>query len=141
MRSKALSVARASRHWALPVRQCFLKTRSRLLSWTGVITMRANVDGKVIVTCAGRSSIHTPSMSEYLPVTAAEIAESAIGAAEAGAAVVHLHARNPEDGRADQTPEAFAPILKAIKSRSNVVLNITTGGSPLIPLSPPLPPA
>ncbi len=103
--------------------------------------MRANVDGKVIVTCAVTGSIHTPSMSEYLPVTAAEIAESAIGAAEAGAAVVHLHARNPEDGRADQTPEAFAPILKAIKSRSNVVVNITTGGSPYIPLEQRVRPA
>ena len=85
---------------------------------------------KVIITCAITGSIHTPSMSPHLPVTAQQIAESAIGAAEAGAAIVHLHARNPEDGRPDQTPEAFEPFLKVIKQRSNVVANITTGGAP-----------
>ena len=85
---------------------------------------------KVIISCAITGSIHTPSMSPYLPVTAAEIAESALGAAEAGAAIVHLHARNPEDGRPDQSPEAFEPFLKIIKQASNVVVNITTGGSP-----------
>ena len=69
-------------------------------------------------------------MSPHLPVTAEEIADAAIGAAEAGAAIVHLHARNPQDGRPDQTPEAFAPFLKVIKQRSNVVVNITTGGAP-----------
>jgi uncharacterized protein (DUF849 family) len=63
-------------------------------------------------------------------VSAADIAEAAVGAAEAGAAIVHLHARNPADGRPDQTPEAFAPFLKEIKHRSNVVVNLTTGGSP-----------
>jgi uncharacterized protein (DUF849 family) len=69
-------------------------------------------------------------MSPYLPVTAAEIAESALGAAEAGAAIVHLHARNPVDGRPDQTPEAFEPFLRVIKQSSGVVVNLTTGGSP-----------
>jgi len=69
-------------------------------------------------------------MSPHLPVTAAEIAESALDAAEAGAAIVHLHARNPEDGRPDQSPEAFEPFLKVIKQASNVVVNLTTGGSP-----------
>jgi uncharacterized protein (DUF849 family) len=83
---------------------------------------------KVIITCAVTGSIHTPSMSPHLPVTAEEIADAAIGAAEAGAAVVHLHARNPKDGRPDQSPEAFAPFLKVIKQRSGVVVNITTGG-------------
>jgi uncharacterized protein (DUF849 family) len=68
-------------------------------------------------------------MSPYIPITAQEIADAAIGAAEAGAAVVHLHARNPKDGRPDQTPEAFAPFLKVIKQRSGVVVNITTGGA------------
>ena len=63
-------------------------------------------------------------------MTAQEIADAAIGAAEAGAAIVHLHARNPQDGRPDQTPEAFAPFLKVIKQRSGVVVNITTGGAP-----------
>ena len=85
---------------------------------------------KVIITCAVTGSIHTPSMSPHLPITAQEIADAAIGAAEAGAAIVHLHARNPQDGRPDQTPEAFLPFLKVIKQRSNVVVNITTGGSP-----------
>ena len=84
---------------------------------------------KVIVTCAVTGSIHTPSMSPHLPVTAAEIVEAAIGAAEAGAAIVHLHARNPADGRPDQSPEAFAPFLKVIKQRANCVMNITTGGA------------
>src|SRR5436190_8941460 len=82
---------------------------------------------KVIITCAVTGSIHTPSMSPHLPITASEIADAAIGAAEAGAAVVHLHARNPKDGRPDQSPEAFAPFLKVIKQRSNCVINITTG--------------
>ena len=85
---------------------------------------------KVIISCAITGSIHTPSMSPHLPVTADEIAASALGAAEAGAAIVHLHARNPEDGRPDQSPEAFEPFLKRIKQASNVVINLTTGGSP-----------
>jgi uncharacterized protein (DUF849 family) len=84
---------------------------------------------KVIITCAVTGSIHTPSMSPYLPVTAEEIADAAVGAAEAGAAIVHLHARNPKDGRPDQSPEAFAPFLKSIKQRTGCVVNITTGGA------------
>jgi uncharacterized protein (DUF849 family) len=87
---------------------------------------------KVIITCAVTGAIHTPSMSSHIPITAQEIADAAIGAAEAGAAIVHLHARNPHDGRPDQTPEAFAPFLKEIKRRSNVVVNLTTGGSPFM---------
>ncbi len=85
---------------------------------------------RIIISCAVTGAIHTPSMSPYLPVTAEQIADSAIAAAEAGAAVVHLHARNPIDGRPDQTPEGFAPFLKAIKERSDCVVNITTGGAP-----------
>ncbi|MEJ1158389.1 3-keto-5-aminohexanoate cleavage protein [Prosthecomicrobium sp. N25] len=84
---------------------------------------------KVVITCAVTGSIHTPSMSPHLPVTPEEIAEAAIGAAEAGAAIVHLHARNPVDGRPDQTPEAFAPFLSRIKQASDVVVNLTTGGA------------
>ena len=87
---------------------------------------------KVIITCAVTGSIHTPSMSPYLPVTAQEIADAAVGAAEAGAAIVHLHARNPVDGRPDQRVEAFEPILRSIKQRSGVVINLTTGGAPLM---------
>ena len=85
---------------------------------------------KVMITCAVTGAIHTPSMSPYLPITAEEIADAAIGAAEAGAALVHVHARNPKTGQPDQTPEAFLPFLKVIKQRSNCVLNITTGGAP-----------
>src|ERR1700678_802884 len=85
---------------------------------------------KVIITCAVTGAIHTPSMSPPLPVTPEQIADAAIGAAEAGAAIVHLHARNPEDGQPDQSPEAFEPFLRVIKQSSNVVVNLTTGGSP-----------
>ena len=85
---------------------------------------------KVIITCAITGSIHTPSMSPYLPVTPQEIADAAVAAAEAGAAIVHLHARDPKTGKPDQSPEAFAPFLKVIKQRSNCVVNITTGGAP-----------
>jgi uncharacterized protein (DUF849 family) len=85
---------------------------------------------KVIISCAITGSIHTPSMSPHLPVTAEQIASSALEAADAGAAIVHLHARNPQDGRPDQSPEAFEPFLRVIKQSSNVVVNLTTGGSP-----------
>ncbi|HEX7157244.1 MAG TPA: 3-keto-5-aminohexanoate cleavage protein [Burkholderiaceae bacterium] len=85
---------------------------------------------KVIITCAVTGAIHTPSMSPYLPVTADEIAAGALGAAEAGAAIVHLHARDPRDGRPSQEPELFTPFLKKIKAASNVVINLTTGGAP-----------
>src|SRR5262249_53872109 len=96
---------------------------------------------KVIITCAITGSIHTPSMSPHLPVTAEEIADAAIGAAEAGAAVVHLHARDPRDGRPDQSPEAFAPFLKVIKQHSNCVVNITTGGAPTMTVEERVKPA
>ena len=85
---------------------------------------------KVIITCAVTGAIHTPTMSPHLPITAAQIADAAIGAAEAGAAIVHLHARDPETGRPDQRPEAFAPFLPIIKQRCNAVINLTSGGSP-----------
>jgi uncharacterized protein (DUF849 family) len=85
---------------------------------------------KVIITCAVTGAIHTPSMSPYLPVTADEIAEAALGAAEAGAAIVHLHARDPETGKPDQRPEAFLPFLRRIKQASDVVINLTSGGAP-----------
>lgn len=96
---------------------------------------------KVVITCAVTGSIHTPSMSPHLPITPQEIADAAIGAAEAGAAVVHLHARKPADGSPDQSPEAFAPFLKVIKQRSNVVVNITTGGAPTMSIEERVKPA
>ena len=75
-------------------------------------------------------SLVAPSERRSGPVSADEIAQAAIGAHEAGAAIVHLHARNPTDGRPDQSPEAFAPFLGRIKKTCNVVVNITTGGAP-----------
>ncbi len=85
---------------------------------------------KVIITCAVTGAIHTPTMSPHLPITPDEIADAAIGAAEAGAAIIHLHARNPQNGRPDQTPEAFMRFLPRIKQQSNCVINLTSGGSP-----------
>ncbi len=85
---------------------------------------------KIIITCAVTGAIHTPSMSEYLPITPDEIIADALGAAEAGAAILHLHARNPETGKPDQTPEAFMKFLPQIKQATNAAINITSGGSP-----------
>jgi len=85
---------------------------------------------KVIITCAVTGAIHTPSMSPYLPVTPEEIIEASVGAAEAGAAIIHLHARDPITGKPDQSPEAFGRFLPQIKARTDAVLNITSGGSP-----------
>jgi uncharacterized protein (DUF849 family) len=84
---------------------------------------------KVIISCAITGSIHTPSMSEYLPVTPNEIAESAIGAAKAGAAIVHLHARDPQTGRPSSDPAIYQQFLPKIRDASDVLINITTGGS------------
>jgi uncharacterized protein (DUF849 family) len=94
--------------------------------------MSASQHGKVIITCAITGSIHTPSMSPHLPVTPDEIADSACEAVEAGAAIVHLHARDPDTGRPDQRPEAFAPILARLRSSTNAVVNLTSGGSPFM---------
>src|SRR5262245_60649595 len=87
---------------------------------------------KVVITCACTGAIHTPSMSPYLPVTPDEIAADALAAAEAGAAILHLHARDPETGKPDQTPEAFARFLPRIKQGTNAAINLTTGGSPFM---------
>ncbi|NIF51596.1 3-keto-5-aminohexanoate cleavage protein [Burkholderia sp. Ax-1724] len=100
-----------------------------------------NHSRKVIITCAVTGSIHTPTMSPYLPVTAEQIAQAAVDAAEAGASIVHLHARNPADGRPTQDPEAFGAFLGEIRRRSNVVVNITTGGSPHMSVQERLRPA
>lgn len=83
---------------------------------------------KVIITCAVTGSIHTPSMSAALPITPDEIARQAIAAAEAGAAMLHLHARDPETGRPDQSPELFKQFLPRIKQSTDAIINITTGG-------------
>jgi len=85
---------------------------------------------KVIITCAVTGAIHTPTMSPHLPITPDEITREAVAAAEAGAAILHLHARDPETGKPDQTPEAFARFLPRIKQGCDAVINITSGGSP-----------
>jgi len=85
---------------------------------------------KVIITCAITGAIHTPTMTPYLPITPEHIAREAVAAAEAGAAILHLHARNPQTGQPDQTPEAFARFLPEIKAATSAVINITSGGSP-----------
>ncbi|MER8587062.1 3-keto-5-aminohexanoate cleavage protein [Mesorhizobium sp. M1338] len=82
----------------------------------------------VIITCAPTGGIHTPTMSEHLPITPSEIAQASIEAAEAGAAIVHLHARNPENGKPDPNPDLFMAFLPRIKQSCNAVLNISTGG-------------
>jgi len=87
------------------------------------------IHGKVIVTCAVTGAIHTPSMSPYLPITPEEIATQAIDAARVGAAIVHLHARNPEDGRPSSEPEVFQQFLPLIKAKTDAVINITTGAA------------
>ncbi len=85
---------------------------------------------KVIITCAITGSIHTPTMSPYLPITPDQIVSESVAAAEAGAAILHLHARDPETGKPDQTAEGFARFLPQIKQQTDAVINITTGGSP-----------
>ena len=96
---------------------------------------------KIIINCAITGAIHTPSMSPYLPVTPEQITKAAVGAAEAGAAIVHLHARHPETGAPDQTPEAFAKFLPHIKQRTNAVINLTTGGAPTMTIEERVRPA
>lgn len=83
---------------------------------------------KVIVTCAVTGGIHTPTMSDALPVTPDQIASESVAAAEAGASIIHLHARNPEDGRPTPDPDVFMQFLPRIKQATDAVINITTGG-------------
>lgn len=92
------------------------------------------MNGKVIITCAVTGSIHTPTMSPHLPVTPEEIAAQAIEAANAGAAILHLHARNPATGQPTADPDVFMQFLPRIKKECDAVINITTGGSSLMTL-------
>ena len=101
----------------------------------------AAAQGKVIITCAVTGSIHTPSMSPHLPVTPNEIADAALGAAEAGAAIVHLHARDPQNGSPTQDPEIFQRFLPKIAAQCDVVVNITTGGAATMTIEDRLQPA
>lgn len=84
----------------------------------------------VIITCAITGSLHTPSMSPYLPITPDELVAESVAAAEAGASIIHLHARDPKDGRPTADPEVFMQFLPRIKQQTGAVLNITTGGGP-----------
>jgi len=88
----------------------------------------AKKNNKVIITCAMTGGIHVPTMSDYLPVTPAEIAHQSIDAANAGASILHLHARDPENGRPTSDPEIFKKFLPVIKGATDAVINITTGG-------------
>ena len=99
------------------------------------------IQNKVIISCAVTGAIHTPSMSPYLPVTPDEIAEASIAAAQAGAAIIHLHARDPVTGKPDQRPEAFEKFLKIIKRDSDAIVNLTTGGSPYMTVQERMMPA
>jgi uncharacterized protein (DUF849 family) len=101
----------------------------------------AAAQGKVIITCAVTGAIHTPTMSPYLPISPEEIAAAAIGAAEAGAAIVHLHARNRKDGSPTQDPNVFREFVSVIKEKSNAVVNLTTGGAPTMTIEERLQPA
>ena len=87
---------------------------------------------KVIISCAVTGAIHTPTMSEFLPITPSQIANAATGAAKAGASIIHIHARDPVTGQPDQSPEAFAKFLPQIWQSTDAILNITTGGSPFM---------
>ena len=91
------------------------------------MSTKINHSNKVIITCAVTGAIHTPTMSPYLPITPDEITTDAIAAAEAGAAILHLHARNPKTGKPDQSPDGFSPFLPRIKQGTNSIINITTG--------------
>ena len=82
----------------------------------------------VIITCAPTGGIHTPTMSPHLPITPEQIANAAVEAAHAGAAVIHLHARDPETGQPDPDPELFLDFMGRIKAESDAVLNVSTGG-------------
>ena len=96
---------------------------------------------EVVISAAITGGMTVPTQSGAIPVTPEEIIESAVGAYEAGAAIVHLHARNPADGRPDQSPEAFEPFLRSIKQRCDVVCNLTTGGAPFMTVEERLRPA
>jgi uncharacterized protein (DUF849 family) len=96
---------------------------------------------KVIITCAPTGAIHTPSMSPYLPVSPEEIAEAGIAAVKAGASILHLHARDPKDGRPTQDPEVFRKFLPAIKNNTDAVINLTSGGAPSMTIEERLQPA
>lgn len=103
--------------------------------------MTKSGSASAIITCAPTGAIHTPSMSPAIPITPVEIAQAALGAAAAGAAVVHLHVRDPHDGHPIQDPDLFREVLAIIASESDVVINLTTGGSPAMTVEERIAPA
>jgi uncharacterized protein (DUF849 family) len=111
----------------------------RCYHWPVEISM--TMTQKIIITCAVTGAIHTPSMSPYLPVTPEEIADAAIEAAKAGAAIVHVHARNPETGKPDHSLDAFKAFLPRIKEAVDVVINLTSGGAPYMKIEERIQPA
>jgi uncharacterized protein (DUF849 family) len=100
---------------------------------TGGTTVMASK--KVIISCAVTGAMHTPTMSRYLPVTPAQIAAESIAAAEAGAAIIHLHARKPADGEPTGSPDVYRQFLPQIHAKTDAVINLTTGGSPTMPVA------
>jgi uncharacterized protein (DUF849 family) len=113
------------------------------MTQSGKLTMKTKNKhaNKVIITCAITGAIHTPSMSPHLPVTPEDIIKDSLAAADAVASILHLHARNPDDGRPDQSPEGFSQFLPRIKQNTNAVINITTGGSPYMTVQERVAPA
>jgi uncharacterized protein (DUF849 family) len=93
-----------------------------------VTTLAKAPSNKVIITCAITGGIHTPTMSDALPYRPEDIAAQSIAAAEAGAAILHLHARDPKDGRPTPDPAVFMQFLPRIKQATDAVVNVTTGG-------------
>jgi len=100
-----------------------------------------NIKGKVIVTCAITGGVHTPSMSPYLPITAQQISSAAVGAVQAGASIVHLHARDPLNGRPSQETSLFREFVGTIRDQCDGIINITTGGAPTMGVDERLQPA
>lgn len=103
--------------------------------------MKKSASNKVIITCAVTGSVHTPSMSPYLPFTPQQIVDDAVAAAQAGAAILHLHTRNPETGRPEQSIEGFMRFLPQIKQQTNAAVNLTTGGNPFLSVEERVKPA
>jgi len=109
--------------------RCFARERPGGWERSGGNVAESTRKRKVVITCAVTGSVHTPTMSPYLPITPDQIVADAVAAAEAGATVLHLHARDPKDGRPTPDPAVFMQFLPRIKQQTAAVINITTGGS------------
>ena len=138
-RSKRIALRSISAEWSFPALHLAIRYTIGFYgsSRQGIMAKTQ----KIIITCAITGAIHTPSMSPYLPVTPDQIAEASIAAAKAGAAIVHLHARNPQTGKPDHSLAAFAAFLPRIKQASDVVINLTSGGAPYMGIEERIQPA